>query len=59
MKSKSEKTLGFIAVIFFTFGITYLDFENLSSSENVRPYIMLGLGIIILIYWLRLRKTTK
>lgn len=59
MKSKSEKTLGFVAVILFTFGITYLDFDSLNFSENIRPYILIVLGIITLVYWLIIRSRTK
>lgn len=53
---KSEKTIGLLAVVFFTFAITYLDFENLTNSDNLRPYIMFGLGISLLIYAFKLKK---
>jgi len=51
-----KKTLGLLAVVFFTFGITYLDFENLTNSDNLRPYIMFVLGILLLVYSFRLKK---
>jgi hypothetical protein len=59
MKSKLEKTLGFIAVIFFTFGITNLDFKNLGIANNIKSYVMLSLGAITLLYWLGNRSKTK
>jgi hypothetical protein len=52
MQSKSGKAIGFLAIVFLTFGITYLNFDDLSFSENIRPYIMLLVGIITLVYWL-------
>lgn len=59
MDSKSNKTIGFLAVILLTFGITYLNFENLSSSENVKPYLMLAIGIATLVYWFKTRSQAK
>jgi hypothetical protein len=53
---KSKKILGLLAVLFFTFGITYLDFENLTNSDNLRPYIMMGLGAVLLIYLWMMKK---
>jgi len=53
---KSKKILGLLAILFFTFGITYLDFENLTNSDNLRPYIMMGLGAVLLIYLWMMKK---
>jgi len=53
---KPEKTVRLLSVVFFTFGITYLDFENLTNSDNLRPYIMFVLGILLLVYSFRLKK---
>ncbi|WP_179338221.1 hypothetical protein [Winogradskyella ludwigii] len=41
--------VGFIAVIFLTFGITYLDFDNLNFGDNYKAYAMLIIGIILFI----------
>ena len=54
-----KRTLGLLAVVLFTFGITYLDFENLTNSDNLRPYIMFGLGILLLIYAFKLKKNNS
>jgi hypothetical protein len=59
MKSKTYKVIGTFAILFFTFGITYLDFDNLSFSNNVRPYIMLMLGILTTAFWLNIRSKSK
>ncbi len=55
MESKQNQIIGFLAVLFFTFGITYLDFNNLNFADNIRPYIMLLLGVATIAYWLKLR----
>jgi uncharacterized membrane protein len=59
MKTTSERILGFIAVIFLVFGITYLNFDDLSHADNIRPYIMLVLGIVLLGYWFKIRSRQK
>jgi uncharacterized membrane protein len=59
MKTSSERILGFIAVIFLVFGITYLNFDDLSHADNIRPYIMLVLGIVLLGYWFKIRSRQK
>ncbi|EPR72035.1 hypothetical protein ADIWIN_2874 [Winogradskyella psychrotolerans RS-3] len=38
---------GFIAIIFLTFGITYLDFDNLNFGYNYKAYAMLIIGILL------------
>ncbi|MBU2928531.1 hypothetical protein [Winogradskyella psychrotolerans] len=39
--------VGFIAIIFLTFGITYLDFDNLNFEDNYKAYVMLIVGILL------------
>lgn len=56
---KPIKTIPFLAILFLTFEITYLDFDSLSSSSNLRPYLMLGAGIAIFIYWIIIRSKSK
>lgn len=51
--------VAFLAILFLIFGITYLDFDNLSFSDNIRPYLMLGIGVIVIIYWLITRSEPK
>ncbi|WP_262508036.1 hypothetical protein [Winogradskyella thalassocola] len=31
--------VGFIAILFLTFGITYLDFDNLDFGDNYKAYL--------------------
>jgi hypothetical protein len=57
MLIKYRKVLALFAVLCFTFGITYIDFNNLSFEQNIRPYVMLILGCIALIFWLKARKS--
>jgi hypothetical protein len=52
VKTKIDKLLGFTLILFLIFGITYLDFDNLSFSNHVRPYLMLVLGMVTAAYWL-------
>ena len=47
---KKLKTLDFVAILFLTFGITYLDFDNLSFEDNIKAYIQIFIGAIMLIY---------
>ena len=47
---KKLKTLDFIAILFLTFGITYLDFDNLSFEDNVKAYIQIIIGAILIIF---------
>lgn len=40
----------FLAILLFTFGITYLEFDNLTLTNNIRPYIMLLIGLLVFLY---------
>lgn len=44
------KTLDFIAILFLTSGITYLDFDQLSFQDNIKAYIQIVLGSIMMVY---------
>jgi hypothetical protein len=46
---KSNNLLKLMAVLFLTFGVTYLDFDDFGFMHNLRPYLMLILGLISLI----------
>ncbi|HEY9115770.1 MAG TPA: hypothetical protein VIN10_13810 [Bacteroidales bacterium] len=62
MKKQNQKiisTISLLAVLFMTFGITFLDFDNLSIENNVRPYLMLVLGLVSILYFLYVRKKYK
>ncbi|WP_107038595.1 hypothetical protein [Brumimicrobium mesophilum] len=47
---KKLKTIDFIAILFLTFGITYLDFDNLTFEDNIKAYIQIIIGAIMMIY---------
>lgn len=52
MKStKKDRTIGILGVLFMTFGITYFNFEHVVHEENIKPAIMIGLGIITIGYF--------
>jgi|GEM_PF-1220444 len=53
------KTIGLLAVLLLTFGITYLDFEDLSFQNNIRPYLEIGLGIISVAYLFTIKRKYK
>jgi hypothetical protein len=59
MAAQANKVIGLSATLFLSFGITFIDFNNLSFSENVKPYLMLFLGTVTLAYWLRLKLKSK
>ncbi len=59
MTSKHNKTVGLVAILFFTFAITAFDFENPSFSENTKAYILFIAGVITLIIWLSMRHKAK
>lgn len=46
---KANGLLKIMSVLFLTFGITYLDFSDFGFVHNLRPYLMLILGLISLI----------
>lgn len=50
MKINKDSLIRVMSILFFTFGITYLDFDELGSAGNIRPYIMLALGIVTILY---------
>lgn len=47
---KKLKTLDFVAILFLTFGITYLDFDNLTLEDNIKAYIQIFIGAVLMIY---------
>lgn len=47
---KKIKTLDLVAILFLTFGITYLDFDNPSFQENTKAYIQIIIGAVLIIY---------
>lgn len=59
MENKSEKNnrlIGLMGGIFMTFGITYFDFDNLLIYDNIKPLIMMIIGLITIIYILNLMR---
>lgn len=47
----STKLVGLLGVLLMTFGITYFDFETFTNPTNLKPGLMIGLGIIAIIYY--------
>lgn len=47
------------AILFLTFGITYIDFENLGFENNYKAYAQLGIGILLLYMSFIARKKDK
>lgn len=45
---KQIKPVKLFGLLFIIFGITYLNFDNLSFSENNKPYASLIIGLIII-----------
>ena len=59
MNSKPSKITAFLAILLLIFGISYLDFDNFNLVDNIRPYLMLAIGAIIMVYWLIVRSKPK
>lgn len=57
---KKGRLLLFTSILFLTFGITDLDFDNLNFSDNYKAYIFIILGGFLIalnfIYWKRVNK---
>ncbi len=53
------RTSAVMAMLFLTFGITYLDFENPGIKNNIRPYLEILVGLILGGYlgYLKMQKT--
>ena len=56
---KNTKLIGILGVLFMTFGITYFDFEEIQRQENLKPLIMILIGLTAVIYFLYLKKGSK
>lgn len=53
--AKTIKALSFFTAMFLTFGITSLNFDNLSFDENIRGYVAIIIGVILLIGFIVLK----
>ncbi len=40
----------FLASILLAFGITYLNFDDMTFTSNIRPYGMILIGLFVLLY---------
>ncbi len=58
-EKKITATAGMLALLFTTFGITYLDFADLSFTHNLRPWFSIAIGLISGAYLFYLRWTEK
>jgi hypothetical protein len=58
-ENKLFKAVAFLALLLMTFGITYLDFEDLSLKNNIRPYLEIIFGLISGVYLIYLKRTFK
>jgi hypothetical protein len=56
---KNIDLVGFSAIIFLTFGITYLDFDNLNFKDNYKAYVQLIIGILLFILTLYKKKKNE
>jgi hypothetical protein len=58
-ESKLLKAIGLLALLLMTFGITYIDCEDLSLENNIRPYLEILLGIFTGVYLFYLKRKHK
>ncbi len=54
---KNADIIGFSAIFMITFGITYLDFDNLNFGDNLKPYMFIIIGFIIFIFSIYKKRT--
>lgn len=52
----STKLVGLLGVLLTTFGITYFDFTTVMSETNLKPALMMGLGIVAIIFYVLAKK---
>lgn len=58
MEVKNDKNLKIAALmgtLFMIFGITYFNFDNFMDADNLRPFIMMLLGLIAIVYLLYMK----
>ena len=58
MEVKNDKNLKIAALmgtLFMVFGITYFNFDNFMDADNLRPFIMMLLGLIAIVYLLYMK----
>ena len=59
MEVKNDKYIKIAALmgtLFMVFGITYFNFDNYMDEDNLRPFIMMLLGLIAIAYLFYLRR---
>jgi hypothetical protein len=52
----SIKLVGLLGALLMTFGITYFDFETFTNPTNIKPGLMMGLGIIAIAYFVLIKR---
>jgi len=58
MEIKNDKNLKIatlMGTLFMVFGITYFNFDNFMDADNLRPFIMMLLGLIAIVYLLYMK----
>ncbi len=46
---KKKNYIPFLGLLFFVFGFTDLNFENLNFDVNKKAYVFIGIGILFLV----------
>lgn len=59
IENKLISSIALIALLLMTFGITYLDFEDLSLKNNIRPYLEILVGLISGVYLFYVKRKYK
>jgi len=54
---KNSKIAALMGTLFMVFGITYFNFDDFMDKDNLRPFIMMVLGLIAIAYLLYNRRT--
>jgi hypothetical protein len=59
IENKLISSIALLALLLMTFGITYLDFEDLSLKNNIRPYLEILVGLIAGVYLFYVKRKNK
>jgi hypothetical protein len=55
-EDKNSKIVALMGTLFMVFGITYFNFDTIKDEDNLRPFIMMLLGLIAIVYFFYLRR---
>lgn len=55
----SNKTAGILGAFLLTFGISYFDFDNVMNEANIKPALMMFLGVVTVGYFFFFKRNSQ